>query len=581
MDRTPSEPRAVPFTSVLLCSRPRFEGNHVANPLLEAAQRTGPQPNPASVGHGQALGRTPHVVLFRPYDLQVDSRAKKIAQSLARLGYRVTVLALAKDGAARVARLGPVHVELVPVAFRVRDANAQRRNVRRAWRPKVAPVADEITARRLRARVRRRELLAQRIRAGDRVPGALTLLVAAWFAGRRSAVSGSQRLLTGRLKLQNAVNHQIRRGWRLYDTQVKKVRLGSSWRRWLPEVYDYEIAFSGRLAELEPDIIHVHDPKVLGVVTNVAQRLRSRGREVKVVYDARENFAGLPEKEWGSPRYHETIVSLEADHIRQVDRVVTVSDPIAEELQRRFCLSKRPGVVLNVPVWRSQQFVPRTTVREAAHLDRDVPLVVYSGGLSHARGADVLVRAMGLLPGAHLAMVTVPYPHPMTPGLLAAAEQVGAQGRVHVLPPVETAELIPFLAAATVAVHPMPGGSPNHDMALPNKLFEYLHAGLPLVVSDAKEIARFVSSNRVGESFRSGDHEDLARALSAVLANRDRYIEPKQRRELVRRYSWQGQEAELSSIYADVAPPLVQTDPTCDFPALDLKLDTVPEAGPS
>jgi glycosyltransferase involved in cell wall biosynthesis len=519
------------------------------------------------------------VVLFRPYDLHIDSRAKKIALSLARLGYRVTVLALAKDGVARIARLGPVHVELVPVEFRVRDANARHRNARRAWRPKVAPVGEEVAARRLRAKVRQRELLAQHSRADEGLSGAVKIPVAACFAVRRSAVSANQRLLTGRVKLQNAVNRQLRRGWRLYDAQVKKVRLGSSWRRWLPEVYDYEIAFSGRLAALEPDIIHVHDPKVLGVVSGVAQRLRARRRDVKVVYDARENFAGLPEKEWGSPRYHQTIVSLEEDHIRQVDRVITVSEPIAEVLQRRFALLKRPGVVLNVPVGVSRQLVPGTTVREVVNIERDVPLVVYAGGLSHARGADVLVRAIGMLPGVHLAIVTVPYPHPMAPGLLELAEHVGAKGRVHVLPPVETAELIPFLASATIGVHPMPGGSPNHEMALPNKLFEYLHAGLPLVVSDAGEIARFVMSNRVGESFRSGDHGDLARALTTVLASQDRYIEPERRRELVRRYSMQGQEEELRSIYAELAPPPVHTDPAWDFPALDLELDPLPEPG--
>jgi glycosyltransferase involved in cell wall biosynthesis len=127
----------------------------------------------------------------------------------------------------------------------------------------------------------------------------------------------------------------------------------------------------------------------------------------------------------------------------------------------------------------------------------------------------------------------------------------------------------------------MPGGSPNHEMALPNKLFEYLHAGLPLVVSDAGEIARFVMSNRVGESVRSGDHADRARTLTTVLANHDRYVEPVRRRELVRRYSMQGQEEELRSIYAEMAPPPGHTEPVWDFPALDLELGPLPEYGSS
>jgi hypothetical protein len=97
----------------------------------------------------------------------------------------------------------------------------------------------------------------------------------------------------------------------------------------------------------------------------------------------------------------------------------------------------------------------------------------------------------------------------------------------------------------------MPGGSPNHDQALPNKLFEYLHAGLPLVVADAKLMADFVRSNCLGEVFRSGDPAGLADAVR-------RALEPGRphaaRADLAARYSWQAQEGKIADLYDRVMP---------------------------
>lgn len=550
----------------------------------------------SQAGSGQPDQARPHVVLFRPYDVTVDTRAKKIALSLSRLGYRVTLLATAKDGVASVGRLGDdVTVELRPVAYRVRDANARRRNALRTWQPPLAPKPEQVTARKLRLDVQRREVKAAREAALARTPEQLRPVVGTLFRAREAALVARRKGVSARVRLQRLSAGQWRQGWRAYDHLVKKVRFGSSWHAWLTDVYDWDLTFGPRLVELAPDVLHVHDPKVLGVVVGAAARLREAGRQVRVVYDARENFAGLPEREWGSPRYHQAIVGLEASFIHAADRVLTVSEPIADTLQERYDLPRRPSVVLNLPVDHRPappepgDPVPperdvaaaHTDVRRELGLPADVPLLVYSGGLSHARGADVLVEALGRLDGVHLVMVTVPHPHPMTPGLMELAERHGAGGRLHVLPPVGQRELIGFLATATVGVHPMPGGSPNHEMALPNKLFEYLHAGLPLVVSDAAEISRFVRDHGIGEVFRTGDAASFADAVAKVLVDPSAYRLGSERAELVRQFSWQGQEPVLGEIYGQLAtPPGGLRSPGWEFPDLAVRAPELPADQP-
>jgi len=166
--------------------------------------------------------------------------------------------------------------------------------------------------------------------------------------------------------------------------------------------------------------------------------------------------------------------------------------------------------------------------------------LVYSGTISHARGIDTLVRGLAYLPDAHLVIVCVPYPHPSVPALLAIASELGASDRIHIVPPVDQSHLVHYLSGADVAVHPLPCGSPTHDQALPNKLFEYTHAGLPMVVSDARLMADFVTRNNVGEVFVAGDPRSFSDAVAKVLGSPAPDAE--RMAALAKEFSWQGQE---------------------------------------
>jgi glycosyltransferase involved in cell wall biosynthesis len=273
----------------------------------------------------------------------------------------------------------------------------------------------------------------------------------------------------------------------------------------------------------------------------------------------------------GNVRRQHVLVGLEAAAIRTANAVLTVSEPIADALQSRYSLAERPTVVLNMPVLRDEA-ATGASVRDRAGVPDGTPLIVYSGSMSRARGLESLVEAMGHVPNAWLALVTVPFPHPMTAELIKRADDTGAGGRVVALPPVVQDELLSFLSGADVGVHPMPGGSPNHDMALPNKLFEYLHAGVTLAVADAKLMASFVQEHGLGQVFRSLDAGDTARALRAALAQRATQA-PQDRAALARRFCWQAQEATVQQVYgrlASVPTAGAAIGLACDFPPLDV-----------
>ena len=333
------------------------------------------------------------------------------------------------------------------------------------------------------------------------------------------------------------------------------------WRRSLPVTRYYRRGFLPTLRALAPDAVHVHDIHLLGTVVEYAG---AAARRPQVVYDAHEYVAGLAVSGARTQRSVDGWASMERELIGFADRVITVSDGLAERLQSVHQLERRPAVVHNAPVaWANGVETSKgrgmpdsvgssRSLRDECGLEQGVALAVYSGALSAARGVETAVRALGLLPDLHLAVVAVPFPHPMAARLREIAEGVGAVDRLHLVPPVPSHEVPSYLSEADVAVSPIVGDSVSYDEALPNKLFEFLHAGLPMVVSDCRAVAQFVTEHGLGAVFRAGDADDLARALRTILADPPRPDTAALRRE----YCWQGQEPTLVAVYDELLPGL-------------------------
>ena len=517
--------------------------------------------------------RPPRVVLFRHAPIDRDTRAKKWSLTLARAGYDVIVIsAEAPDVPRSESSLGPVRVIHLPIPKGHLDANNTRliANRRRRY-PVLAPVdagdrSAAVSTRSASLSTTRRQAAAlhDRVTGPTTRSGAKALLRFGLKRAEVEARRASLRLVRARIKGQAKVDVAVGKAWKMYDVHRVKTGVLATPRTDLPEILDLEAAMHDLLVELRPDVLHAHHPFVLRTAFGVRDELAGTGHTAQVVYDARENFVGIPAIEQGHARRHAVLLAQEQAHIRDCAGVSTVSEPIADVLRDRFALKARPAVVLNTPVRGGS--TEGGTVRDTTGLSADEPLLVYSGTISHARGIDTLVRGLPHLPGVHLVIVSVPFPHPSVPALQELAESLGVADRLHVAPPVSQDRLVHYLSGADVAVHPMPGGSPNHDQALPNKLFEYLHAGLPLVVSDARLMAEFVRTHEVGEVFVAGDERSYAAAVTAALGAGRRQGERVE--ELAQRFSWQAQEPLIREYYSSVTGFPGQ-EPTGAFPSLD------------
>jgi colanic acid biosynthesis glycosyl transferase WcaI len=254
-----------------------------------------------------------------------------------------------------------------------------------------------------------------------------------------------------------------------------------------------------------PDVVHAHDAAMLlpGII---GARLTGAG----LVYDSHELATSVPYRErlWAW-----FVGAIERLVVPRCTAVITVSDGIAQRLQARYELARTPTVARNVSALSADG---RPGLRAALGLGAEVPLVLHQGAPAPARGCEVLIDAVARLPGVHLAFLGDADPG-YAAGLRELIAQRGLLERVTLLPSVPLEDLLAHTAEANVGVTLLQDTCLNHRLALPNKLFEYIAAGVPVVAADLPETRRLVERHGVGWCVSPSDPAALTQALRVAL----------------------------------------------------------------
>ncbi|HUQ79159.1 MAG TPA: glycosyltransferase [Patescibacteria group bacterium] len=247
-------------------------------------------------------------------------------------------------------------------------------------------------------------------------------------------------------------------------------------------------------------------------------RSLARRHGAQVVYDARDiyvdagNVARLPGPVRG------LIGRLERGWARSVGRVVTVNEPYAEVMASRWDV-EQPLIVMNCS-YRYQPATPRDRrFHRALDLTPRTPVVLYQGGFSRERGIEPLIDAIRLVP--EVVLVLMGY-GPLTGELTRMAAHPALGDRVRILPAVSPADLLDWIAAADIVAMPIQPSTLNHRLTTPNKLFEALAAGVPVVASDLPGMASIVRDHGVGVLVDPTNPAAIADAIADLLADPDR-----------------------------------------------------------
>ena len=246
--------------------------------------------------------------------------------------------------------------------------------------------------------------------------------------------------------------------------------------------------------------------------------LLSRWKKVPLVYDSHEYFteaAGLH----GRSFQKNVWLAIEKRIFPKLKNVITVNDSIAKIYSEKYGVDVH--VMRNVPELQSP---PEKTSRKQMNLPEDQFLLILQGAfLDKDRGAVEAVKAMQMVDDAHLLVIGAGEEHSRAAEL---RNSLGLEDKVTVLPKQSYDQLRQYTRLADAGLSLDKGLYFNYLYSLPNKLFDYIHAGIPVIVSDLPEVGKVVKDHGLGRTIPEVTPEHIAKSIKDMMKDPEgKYVE--------------------------------------------------------
>lgn len=243
------------------------------------------------------------------------------------------------------------------------------------------------------------------------------------------------------------------------------------------------------------DILSCHDYICLyiGWFSTLFQK-----KKPKLVYDSHEF-----EYESGirKPFRKACFKYLERFIIKKCGMVMMVNDTIADEVQKLHHLKDRPEVVKNIPnYWHLDYDFIKTRkedFRKEHGITDEEMVVLYQGGIIEGRGVEKAISAIAKINNTRLIIMGYGQPEYVQETKKLVSEK-HVEDRVIFFPPVSQKELWKYTTIADIGLCTIENTWLSYYYSLPNKLFEYIQALVPVLGSDFPEIGRIVNGYKIG-----------------------------------------------------------------------------------
>ena len=295
------------------------------------------------------------------------------------------------------------------------------------------------------------------------------------------------------------------------------MRVLAAVRRWLLWPHTVRGWWATLARELPPaDLYHACGSLTIAAALSARERDRTAGRNSTVIYDAVDDVA-QSNNVLGMPRIARAIVARrERGWARAADARVTVNEALAGALARSWG-TEPPLVIPNWPqIPGTVAGGPRSDrIRREIDVPAETRIVLFQGRLGPNLGLDEAAEAILRVPDAILCLIG------FGRGVAASRERDADPrfaGRHRTLPAVHPDEILEWTASADVALIPLPPISANQRASTPNKFWEAIGSGTPVVVGPGLPVmASLVDGLGLGVVARSLAPDDLAAAIRAVL----------------------------------------------------------------
>ena len=258
----------------------------------------------------------------------------------------------------------------------------------------------------------------------------------------------------------------------------------------------------------------------------------------KLIYDTHEletetnNLKGLRKK---------FSKILEYLLIKKVDHIFVVSENIADWYEKNYNIT-RPTVLINAP--RTAHVKKTNYFKDAFYLRDDQIIILYQGGLTFGRGVDLLLAAFKKNKNEKIVIIFMGY------GEFEKEIQSISKSYNNIFfhKAVPSEVVLNYTSSADVGVILIENNCLSHNFCMPNKLFEYAMVGLPVIVSNVKEMSEFVKKHQMGIIMENHTVESLNETIEKLLSMNLTVLK-KNAKKAALDNSWEYQEKKMQIIY--------------------------------
>jgi glycosyltransferase involved in cell wall biosynthesis len=240
--------------------------------------------------------------------------------------------------------------------------------------------------------------------------------------------------------------------------------------------------------------------------------LISKLKRLPLVYDSHEYFTGVPEIQ-KRPFVKGVWKGIEKLIFPRLTYVMTVSDSIALQYENEYHI--RPLTVRNCSV--KTAYITPFTRQELEIKSDDLLLILQGTGINIDRGGEELIEAVSITEKVFLLIIGSGDEYER---LILKAAKLQLSDRVKFFPKVPWHILMKYTRSADAGISLDKNTNLNYLFSLPNKLFDYMSAGIPVIATDLPEIAKIVNEFRCGILVAKPDPEEISKAIIKIRDNR-------------------------------------------------------------
>lgn len=268
-----------------------------------------------------------------------------------------------------------------------------------------------------------------------------------------------------------------------------------------------------KLLFLKSDLVYANDLDTL-----LPNYLISKIKRIPLIYDSHELFCEVPELQ-NSYLKRKLWLALERKIVSKLKYTVTVNESIADVL---FTQYQVPFTVVRNIAHVDLEFKPKT--RSELNLPLNKKIVLLQGaGINIDRGAEELIEAMRYVNGVLLLIIGS---GDVWEILKQKITEFNLNEKVQLIEKLPKTQLMHYTYNADLGLSIDKNTNLNYFFSLPNKIFDYIHAGVPILASRLPEIEKVITQYAIGSFIENHEPSHIAEKINAIL-NSENYLDYK------------------------------------------------------